>query len=266
MNRRVKLLEIKDACFLKNALRNRSQSFPMQDEPEEGAGFPHKMSRGNGMLGIDHQHASSRGVEFGSDQAFLEASQEIRFEGKTREEIYQWVEKVLVHHEYQQQGRQVRGLLRQYLQKMTGLSRAQVTRLIARQRQGGKVEVTVYRRHRFAARYRGTDVELLAQVDQAHQTLSGPTHPGAGIPGIMGSRNSRGWRGSPWPISITCGKGPSTGSGACTTPRPGRRRSRLGNGVGPIPKADQDFCASTLCIREIGTATKGSITSMPWTK
>src|SRR5579872_2064151 len=107
-------------------------------------------------------------------QAFLEASQGIRFEGKTREEIYRWMEKVLVHHEYQGQGRRERGWLRQYLEKMTGLSRAQVTRLIGRYSRRGKVEVTVYQRHRFASRYTAADVELLARVDEAHETLSGP--------------------------------------------------------------------------------------------
>ena len=107
-------------------------------------------------------------------QAFLKASQAIRFEGKTREQIYSWVEKVLVHHHYQQPGRRARGLVRRYLEKMTGLSRAQVTRLIERYRQGGKVQVTAYRRHRFAQHYTAADVELLARVDEAHETLSGP--------------------------------------------------------------------------------------------
>lgn len=107
-------------------------------------------------------------------QEFLKASEGIRFEGKTREQMYSWVEKVLVHHQYRQQGRRVRGLLRQYVEKMTGLSRAQVTRLIQRYQTSGKVQVTVYRRHRFAQRYTAADVELLARVDEAHETLSGP--------------------------------------------------------------------------------------------
>jgi hypothetical protein len=34
--------------------------------------------------------------------------------------------------------------------------------------------VTVYRRHRFPQRYTAADVELLARVDEAHETLSGP--------------------------------------------------------------------------------------------
>lgn len=107
-------------------------------------------------------------------QAFLRASEGIRFEGKTRAQIYGWVEKVLVHHQYQQQGRKVRGLLRQYLEKMTGRSRAQVTRLIQRYQKSGKIQVTVYQRHRFPQRYTAGDVELLARVDEAHETLSGP--------------------------------------------------------------------------------------------
>lgn len=107
-------------------------------------------------------------------QAFLKASARIRFEGKTREQIYHWVEKVLLHQQYRKQGRRVRGLLRRYLEKMTGLSRAQVTRLIQRYEKSGKVQATVYQRHRFPRRYSADDVELLARVDEAHETLSGP--------------------------------------------------------------------------------------------
>ena len=57
---------------------------------------------------------------------------------------------------------------------MTGLSRAQVTRLIARYTAGGRVQPTVYRRRRFPERYTRADIELLASVDEAHETLSGP--------------------------------------------------------------------------------------------
>ncbi len=107
-------------------------------------------------------------------RAFLQASQGIRFEGKTREQIYSWVEKVLAYHQYRQHKRPVRGLVRRYLEKMTGMSRAQMTRLIQRYGESGQVQVTVYRRHRFATRYTAADVELLARVDEAHETLSGP--------------------------------------------------------------------------------------------
>ena len=105
---------------------------------------------------------------------FVAASEEIRFEGANRGQVYGWVERVLVEHEYAQQGKAARGLLRRYIEKMTGRSRAQVTRLIARFAAGGRVQPTVYRRRRFPQRFTRADIELLASVDEAHETLSGP--------------------------------------------------------------------------------------------
>ncbi len=58
---------------------------------------------------------------------------------------------------------------------MTGLSRAQaMTRLIACYRASGELQPAHYRRHRFPQRYTRADIELLATVDEAHETLSGP--------------------------------------------------------------------------------------------
>ncbi|HSS65763.1 MAG TPA: integrase [Gammaproteobacteria bacterium] len=105
---------------------------------------------------------------------FLQASDEIQFKGQGRAEIYAWVARTLRQHHYNRQNRAAKGLLRQYLAKMTGLSRAQVTRLIRQYRQGGDLQPARYRRHRFASKYTPADVELLAAVDEAHETLSGP--------------------------------------------------------------------------------------------
>lgn len=104
----------------------------------------------------------------------LEASEGIRFAGVKRAQVYSWIELVLCEQEYARQGKGPRGLLRRYIEKMTGMSRAQVTRLIGRYIASGRVGVRAYRRHRFAARYTMSDVELLASVDEAHETLSGP--------------------------------------------------------------------------------------------
>ena len=107
-------------------------------------------------------------------RAFLTASEEFRFEASNREEIYGWITRTLVEQEYGRQKREVKGVLRNYLGKMTGLGRAQVTRLIGRHRESGIVKERSYRRNRFASRYQLADVELLAGVDDAHETLSGP--------------------------------------------------------------------------------------------
>ena len=107
-------------------------------------------------------------------RAFSEASEEVHFEGEEREEIYGWIGRTLQLHGYRQRSRADRGLLRRYVEKLTGLSRAQVTRLIGRYLQRGEVKETSYRRRRFPQRYTRADIELLASVDEAHETLSGP--------------------------------------------------------------------------------------------
>jgi transposase len=105
---------------------------------------------------------------------FLEASEEVHFAGERREEVYGWISRTLQAHCYRQQSRPHRGLLRRYIEKLTGLSRAQMARLIGRYLESGEVQPRSYRRHRFAQCYTRADVELLASVDEAHETLSGP--------------------------------------------------------------------------------------------
>jgi len=102
---------------------------------------------------------------------FLAASDEFRFEANNREEVYGWVTRTLVEQEYGRQKREAKGLLRRYVAKMTGLSRAQMTRLVGQYLEKGMVKERSYRRNRFA---KTCDVELLAAVDKAHETLSGP--------------------------------------------------------------------------------------------
>jgi hypothetical protein len=75
---------------------------------------------------------------------------------------------------YDELKRSGRGLVRRYLAKMTGLSRAQTTRLVTMYRKGEEVKLKPYRRYGFRQRYTREDIERLAAVDAAHQTLSGP--------------------------------------------------------------------------------------------
>jgi transposase InsO family protein len=107
-------------------------------------------------------------------RVFLEGSEEVRFEGQNREEVYGWVNQTLRQQRYEELKRSGRGLVRRYLAKMTGLSRAQITRLVTMYREGEAVQPKPYRRRRFAQRYTREDIELLAEVDDAHEVLSGP--------------------------------------------------------------------------------------------
>ena len=107
-------------------------------------------------------------------QAFLEGSEDVEFKGQNRKEVYGWVNQTLRQQGYEGLKRSERGLLRRYVEKMTGLSRAQTTRLITVYMRGEEVKPQPYRRRRFPQRYTGEDIALLAGVDEAHQTLSGP--------------------------------------------------------------------------------------------
>jgi hypothetical protein len=107
-------------------------------------------------------------------RAFLDASDEVGFKGRNREEVYGWVNQTLRQQRFEELKRNSRGLVRRYIEKMTGLSRAQTTRLVSQYLKGEEVKLKAYRRHRFAQRYTRGDTELLAEVDTAHETLSGP--------------------------------------------------------------------------------------------
>lgn len=88
---------------------------------------------------------------------------------------YAWIAQVLQRFGYRQLGRSDRGAVLAYLQRLSGYSRAQLTRLVSRWAKGLPLTKN-YRapEHAFARRYTAADVALLAEVDRAMGTLSGP--------------------------------------------------------------------------------------------
>jgi transposase InsO family protein len=116
----------------------------------------------------------SEAWSLGQIRGFLAGSSEVRFAGQRREEVYGWVEQTLVRQQYASLNRSGKGLVRRYVARMTGLSRAQVTRLITAYCRTGLVKAAAYQRTKFATRYTAADVDLLAYVDKAHGNLSGP--------------------------------------------------------------------------------------------
>jgi len=105
---------------------------------------------------------------------FLNLSREIEFTAQNQAEVYAWVQRTLVAQEYARQAKKRRGMLRAYIKKMTGLSLPQIARLVRMYRATGIVELKTYRRRRFARKYTDQDIALLAEVDRAHERLSGP--------------------------------------------------------------------------------------------
>ena len=105
---------------------------------------------------------------------FLQGSRHLEFALQGKVAVYGFLERVLEARHYGQLGRAERGVVRAYLAKLSGLSRAQTTRLIGRWNQTRQVQPLPPHRPSFPRRYRSVDVALLAQVDAAHEDLSGP--------------------------------------------------------------------------------------------
>ena len=92
---------------------------------------------------------AAEGISLEDIQAFLEASDEVEFRARNKEELYGWVNQTLRHLHYAKLKRSERGLVRRYVAKMTGLSRAQTTRLMGMYLHGEEVQPKPYRRRRF---------------------------------------------------------------------------------------------------------------------
>jgi hypothetical protein len=107
-------------------------------------------------------------------RSFLGSSEALTFRGQSRAEAYAWIEKTLRQYKYFSRSREEKGLLRRYLRKMTGYSPAQLTRLLAQFRRTGQVREYPYQRHHFPIKFTREDQLLLAEVDEAHDRLSGP--------------------------------------------------------------------------------------------
>lgn len=105
---------------------------------------------------------------------FLDGSEEIVFAAEGKAEMYGWIGKVLEGRDYERLSKAGRGLVKRFLEKVSGRSRAQITRLVERWRREGRLEARGGRRRRFARRYTAEDVRLLAELDEAHEALSGP--------------------------------------------------------------------------------------------
>ena len=109
-------------------------------------------------------------------RAFLDGSEPADFELADRTTAYAFVRRTLVRFGYHGLAKPDRGLVKRFIEKVTGFSRAQVTRLIRQHRRTGHI-----RDHRskpptnaFQRRYTPRDAALLAKVDEAFAQPSGP--------------------------------------------------------------------------------------------
>lgn len=108
-------------------------------------------------------------------RAFVEGNEPVSFTLADRTTAHAWMTDTLKRFRFAHCTRADKGLLRRYLAKLTGLSRAQVTRAIGQFIRQGVIEDRRKAPKRpFATRYTSADIRLLAEMDALHSTLSGP--------------------------------------------------------------------------------------------
>lgn len=107
-------------------------------------------------------------------QRILESSGGLELKRLSRDEQYGWMDEVLRRFDYFSMRKKEKGVVKAYVRHMTGLSPAQLTRLMAKNLKYGSIKAGIGKRNCFTVTYTVFDKELLAQTDNAHGRLSGP--------------------------------------------------------------------------------------------
>jgi len=107
-------------------------------------------------------------------ELFLAGSQPIAFSvADTKDERYKFVDGVLKRYAYSQLKRHDKSIVIQFLEKVSGYSRQQVTRMIQRYLETGSVRRYQKTCNGFNRIYSPEDIQLLAHLDQRHDTPNG---------------------------------------------------------------------------------------------
>jgi len=107
-------------------------------------------------------------------EEFVTTSRQVTWSAVEPGSVYKLIERVLKAQNYRRLSKGQRGIVKRFLSKITALSRAQLTRLIQRWMNTRRVERKPARRPNFQRRYTDADIASLAEIDAAHEDLSGP--------------------------------------------------------------------------------------------
>jgi len=128
------------------------------------------------MLGLDHQHGrreNDLSLERIGALCGGQRGSPIPLPGP-KGVCNEWVNRTLRQQDYGQLKRGGKGLVRRYIAKMTGLSRAQAARLIRSYQQGGESEAASLSAASICQSLHPGRYRSAGRRDEAHETLSGP--------------------------------------------------------------------------------------------
>jgi len=101
-----------------------------------------------------------------------------KFVAENKSERNLWIENVLNKFRYFSCKKKEKTIIKNYIARMTSLSKTQVKKLIARKRKFGKIISSYSGCHRFSKKYDAFDIALLIKTDNLHGRISGPATKG----------------------------------------------------------------------------------------
>ena len=107
-------------------------------------------------------------------KAFLVGNQDVIFAvTDNKEQRYKQIAQILARFSYHTLKRADKGYLIRFLQKISGYSRQQLTRLICQHKSTGRLTVHQCTSNGFKKRYTEADIRCLAELDRRHDTPNG---------------------------------------------------------------------------------------------
>lgn len=93
---------------------------------------------------------------------------------KNKQEMYDWVGTVVTRFSYFSLKKKEKGLVLEYIEKITKRSRPQIKKLIKKKKKWGRIKLSVAKKNVFPVLYNTSDIARLIETDNAHGRLSGP--------------------------------------------------------------------------------------------
>jgi hypothetical protein len=110
-------------------------------------------------------------------EEFLKGSGHLQLQAQGKQEVYDWIAKQVNQIKYFKLGKKDKGIVINYVAKISGYSKVQTKKLFGRKRTRGELKLTVSSewgtRFTFPKVYTEADVELLAQTDNLHRRPTG---------------------------------------------------------------------------------------------
>ncbi len=113
-------------------------------------------------------------------EAFLAGSEPVEFTAAGDDSArYAFISRTPSRFDHPRRGKRDRGVLRRYLEHVSGYSRARVSRLISRWHTNRLADTPWHKQYQvpaapFARKYTAEDIALLVEMDRAHEDVCGP--------------------------------------------------------------------------------------------